>query len=224
MQADPPPPRSPVAPRTGGWHAPVLLVLLGLCCGVELVLIAADQGWIGSRLWRSLAYQNGAFWAGLLYNWRPNYDAQPWLMFLTYAFLHSGIWHLAGNMMTLMFLGDIAVRRAGRGGMLLIYVVSALGGAAIFGALTNSPQPMVGASGALFGLAGAWLYWDWAGLWAGWRAQWPTLRNILGLILLNVILWITADGPLAWETHLGGFVFGWATAAGLQHWRRAGKG
>ena len=120
------------------WRSPVIVALIVVCCGIELTLEAADFGLIGSPLWRALAYQNGAFWAGLLHNWRPNYAAQPWLMFFTYAFLHGGFGHLAGNMVTLVFLGDIVERRAGRGGLAALYAVSALGGALAFGLMTRS--------------------------------------------------------------------------------------
>ncbi len=178
--------------------------------------MAADAGWIGSRLWRSWAYQNGAFWAGLLYNWRPNYPAQPWTMFISYAFLHSGFWHLAGNMLTLLFLAEVVLKRVGQAGFLFLYIASALGGAAAFALLTSSPQPMVGASGALFGLAGAWLYWDWSDRK---RANEPTQAvwyRIIALILLNLVLWAFSPGGLAWETHLGGFIAGWVGAALFQ--------
>lgn len=187
---------------------PLLWGIVVLCCGIELILQAADSGLIGTRLWRGQAYQNGAFWAGLLYNWRPNYSAQPWLMFVTYAFLHAGIGHLLGNMLTLVFLGDTVIRRLGQGGFALIYGLSALGGAALFGLLTSNPAPMVGASGALFGLAGAWLAWDWRDL----RRRGDSLRPVwqmLGVLLaVNLVFWWANDGLLAWETHLGGFVTG----------------
>jgi len=194
----------------------VLWAIIAACCVVELTLMAADFGLVGTSLWRSIAYQNGAFWAGLLHNWRPNYPAQPWAMFVTYAFLHSDFWHLAGNMVTLLFLGDIAIRRVGQGGLVILYVVSAFGGAAAFGLLTSSSSPMVGASGALFGLAGAWQYWEWSDRRRRGQSGWPVWRTVFGFVLLNLLLWVLMDGLLAWETHLGGFVVGWGVAVLFQ--------
>jgi len=199
----------------GPLWSPVVLILIGLCCVIELTLTAADYGLIGSPLWRPLAYQNGAFWAGLLYNWRPNYAAQPVLMFFTYAFLHAGPGHLAGNMLTLLFLGDIVEHQAGRRGLIVIYVVSALGGAAAFGLLNAAPQPMVGASGALFGLAGAWQAREWSNRRQRGQSLWPVWRTIAGFAVLNLLLWWAMGGQLAWETHLGGFIAGWTAAAVL---------
>lgn len=221
MQAKPQDLSSPTQPSPGGGSLFVLLGLMALCCGVELVLIAADYGLIGTARWRGLAYQNGAFWAGLLYNWRPNYTGQAELMFVTYAFLHSGFGHLAGNMMTLFFLGNIVQDRVGQRGLMALYGFSAIGGAAAFAILSSSPQPMVGASGALFGLAGAWQYWDWVDRRQARRRPWVVLRTVLGLVLLNVVLWFWMQGALAWETHLGGFIAGWIGAVLL---RSIGKG
>lgn len=204
---------SSAADPQGPFRSPVFWAIVILCCVTELTLEAADAGLVGNRLWRGLAYQNGAFWPGLLYNWRPNYPLQPWLMFATYGFLHSGFWHLAGNMLTLVFLSDIVLRRSGQGGLALIYAVSTVGGAAAFGLLASSPQPMVGASGAIFGLAGAWQYWEWADRGRAGRRRWPVVRTVIGLALLNLVLWLGMGGTLAWQTHLGGFVAGWAAAA-----------
>lgn len=187
----------------------------GICTLVELVLQGADLGLLGSPLWRSLAYQNGAFWPGLLHGWQPNYSLQPGAMFLTYAFLHGGFGHLAGNMITLLALGGIAVERVGQKGFLLIYAVSALGGAALFGAMAASPQPMVGASGALFGLAGAWQYWDYTNAKRPNRRLWRLACGAGALVLLNIVLWVLLNGLIAWQTHLGGFLAGWVTAATL---------
>ncbi len=199
---------------------PALLVAVAVVCIVlELLLTAADAQLIGSPLWRPLAYQYGAFWAGLLGNWTPNYPAQPWMMFFTYSFLHAGPGHLLGNMVTLFALGTTVARLAGRRQTVAVYAVSVLGGAVAFGLLSNAAQPMVGASGALFGLAGAWQYHDFTARRAAGDRLWPVLQVLIGLVLLNVVLWLLMAGRLAWETHLGGFLAGWVTAAVL---RRSG--
>ena len=195
------------------WRPPiVVLVLAAICTVLELVLIAADFGLIGSTRWRGLAYQNGAFWAGLLFDWRPNYAAQPWTMFISYAFLHGGISHLAGNMLILFLLAPSFEGRAGTVKFLAIYFISAIGGGAGFALLGSSPLPVVGASGALFGLGGALVFWEYADLRSQGKGIWPVLGIIVILALTNVVFWVLLEGALAWETHLAGFITGWAIA------------
>ena len=191
---------------------------------IEALLQAADLGLLGSVGWRGTAYQNGAFWAGLLRNWRPNYPGQPLAMFLSYAVLHDGLWHLVGNMLTLWLLGRRLIDTLGSRAFLMLYLCASLGGAAGFGLLSQSPHPMIGASGALFGLAGALIWLETAERRRLGITLWPIGGGILGLVLLNAMMWLALGGILAWQTHLGGFVTGAAVCviwSGHQQRRKA---
>ncbi|HEX9859280.1 MAG TPA: rhomboid family intramembrane serine protease, partial [Paracoccaceae bacterium] len=207
-------------PRPTGRISALLLWLMIATSLPELVLTAADWGLVGSARWRALAYQNGAFWVGLLRDWRPNYAAQPGAMFFSYAFLHGGIPHLLGNMLALFVFGTLVIRRAGSGGFLAVYAAAAVGGGLAFGLISTSPQPMVGASGALFGLAGALVLWDAQDRRRARLSLRPVFQAVLGYMVLNLVLWAALAGQLAWETHLGGFLAGAAVAALL---RRPGQ-
>lgn len=181
--------------------------LILLCCGLELALLISD--WAGSVRLRRVAYEYAGFWPGLLVGWQPNYPAQPYLMFFSYGFLHGGPGHLVVNMITLWSLGTEVLSRTGARGLALLYVTTLLGGAVGYAFLAQTPQPMVGASGALFGLAGgilAWRFRDGAG-----RSdlRWQVLRVVLFLVAMNVAMYWALDGQLAWQTHLGGFLAGW---------------
>lgn len=191
----------------------VLWAIALICCATEAVLQAADLGVIGSTRWRQLAWQYGAFWAGLLRDWRPNYAAQPMVMFLSYSVLHSGFWHLAGNIAALAALGPpLLARGIGARSLLGLWIMSAICGGLAFGLLSASPQPMIGASGPLFGLVGAWKALDWRAARDTGAPLWPIAFWVLVLALLNLVLWAVNGGSLAWQTHLGGFVAGWAWA------------
>ncbi|MBN2907057.1 MAG: rhomboid family intramembrane serine protease [Rhodobacteraceae bacterium] len=203
---------------------PILLALAAICIAIELTLSAADMGLVGYPKWRLAAYSLGAFWTALLVGAKPLYGTQPWVMFISYAFLHGGVWHLAGNMMTLMLLGTPLVDRVGQARFLAIYVLSAVGGGIGFAMLSPSFQPMVGASGALFGLAGAWLWLDWSDRRRLMRPLWPVWRACIILVLLNAVLWALLGGLLAWQTHLGGFIAGWIGAATLARFATRPKG
>ena len=200
---------------------------LGLTCLPEIGLSLADHGLIGTVRWRLLAYQYGAFWAGLLQGWQPNYAAQPVLMFVSHALLHTGPVHLIGNMLGLAWLGARITARWGQAGLLWVYGVALLGGAAGFGLLSQNPAPMLGASGAVFGLAAAWILAGWRDRQQSGQPGWAALRPALGLTfvlaLFNLIIWVLENGQLAWETHLGGFLAGACAAAVLERWHRPAR-
>jgi len=196
----------------------VVITLIAVNTAIEAVLIAADAGLFGTSSWRLTAYEYGGFWLGLLHGAEPRYPGQPVGMFATYGFLHGGLLHLAVNMLALLSLGNVIVRRIGQRRFLVAYAVSAAGGGAGFGLLSTSPAPMVGASGALFGLLGIWICWDYLDRRYYGDPLWVTLRALAFLVLYNLVFFILLSGRLAWETHLGGFVAGWLLAV---HWGRA---
>lgn len=198
-------------------HAPwreywVLGAIILICTAIECLLIAGDLGWLDIPRFRSNVYEYLGFWPGLLEDWRPNFPGQSVTMFLSYGFLHSGIGHLIVNMITLISLGRPLLNRIGTWQFLLLYGASILGGAVGFALLSDSYRPMVGASGALFGLAGAILAWEYVDRFTFRERLWPVARAALLLIALNVVLYFAMNRLLAWEAHLGGFVAGWITA------------
>ena len=150
---------------------------------IEAVLQGADFGLWGSSRWRGLAYQNGGFWRGLLDSWRPNYPGQPAAMFATYGFLHGGFFHLGVNMITLASLGQPVIERVGQWRFAAIYAASLLGGALGFALLSSAVQPMVGASGALFGLAGVLTGWEYTARQLMREGMGPVLR-VVGLLVV----------------------------------------
>lgn len=203
---------APVTP-SGAGHARTWLVgLMMLCILIEIVLQMGDWDLLPIPRFRSLAYEYGSFWAGLLWGWTANYAAQPYLMFLTYGFLHGGLVHLAVNMFTLWSLGGAVINRVGLKGFSLLYGASLLGGGGGYALFSNSPLPMVGASGALFGLAGGLLAWLYVDRYTRAERLLPVAQAVLALAAFNLILWWAMDGQLAWETHLGGFLTGWLAA------------
>lgn len=189
---------------------PVWIGLAALFVAVELALAGADAGLWGTRLWRPLAYQHGGFWAGLLHGWQPNYAAQPAAMFASYSFLHAGWQHLLGNLAALAWLGLYLERPCGAARFAVLFALSALGGALCFGLLSQSPRPMVGASGAIMGLVAVWIAADAREM----AREGAPRRRVLAMVALRglvvaalnlLALRLEANG-LAWQTHLGGFL------------------
>lgn len=206
----------------------LVLALAVACLLVELVLAGAERGLWGSPRWRVLAYVNGGFWAGLLRaGWEGNFTAQPVTMFLSHPFLHAGLSHLAMNVVALLGLGASVRARLGPGwagssGMAVLLAASTLGGGIGFAALGPLSQPMVGASGALFGLTGALLCWQGRADRAAGRGLWASLGLAAALMALNLVSAWMVNWQMAWEAHVGGFAGGALAALAIRP-RRPGS-
>lgn len=79
----------------------------------------------------------------------PNFEIYQ---FITYMFLHSGILHIVFNMLALVSFGYITEYHFGRDKFILFYLLSGIGSTLLHLLLTNSQLPMVGASGAIYGI------------------------------------------------------------------------
>lgn len=190
-------------------HAVLLMVVL-VCVSIEGALQGADLGFWGSPHWRGQAYAYGGFWRGLLGTWQPNYPFQPVLMFVSYGFLHSGFMHLLFNMIALISFGRLVIEQIGQQRFAFIYGITLLSGAGGFALFSRAVQPMVGASGALFGIVGLLISWEYTERRGAGKEIAPVLKMIAFLTALNGGMYWMADGALAWETHLGGFLAGYA--------------
>jgi rhomboid protease GluP len=206
-------PSDPQATRNGIAFRLSLSVLIAVCVGIELALTAADYRVLDVPRLRMTAYEYAGFWPRLLIDgWQSNYPGQKILMFASYALLHGGLLHLGMNMFTLCSLGNAVVDRVGPTGFITLYLGATLGGAIGYATLNDSLLPMVGASGALFGLAGALVAWFYLDQREARGSMGPIYRVLLYLLGINVVMYWALSGQLAWETHLGGFVVGWLLA------------
>ena len=131
---------------------------------------------------------------------------RPWTLF-TYMFLHADFFHIFFNMMSLFVLGPQVEDRLGSARFLTLYFVSGLFGA--FLSMVMSPNPILGASAAVFGVSLAF-----ALLWP--RAQLlvmgiPMQARTMVLVLTGISLFFGGlrVGNIAHFAHLGGFVGGW---------------
>jgi membrane associated rhomboid family serine protease len=137
--------------------------------------------------------------------------AGDWYRLLSSAFLHEplntgfGIFHILFNMWALWVVGPSLERMLGRARFVAVYLLSALGGSVLF-YLVAQPfdGPAIGASGAIFGLFGAWFVLA--------RRLRLNTGMIVGLIVINLVLSFTVSG-IAWQDHVGGLISGAALTA-----------
>lgn len=199
-----------------------VIVLIVICCLIEGALALCDltgtgfpvrmQGFGGLTYYVTLPVRQAVF--AVLGFWSPQFHAlhgvypgQPALMFFSYGLLHSGLAHLGMNMLSLAAVGRELHRLIGARRMAVVYLVSQIAAALLFAVMKPDAGPMVGASGAIFGLAGALVA---HAAVAGYRRQRPLgqlIRAVTILVVLNIVLTV-AMPAIAWEAHLGGALAG----------------
>jgi membrane associated rhomboid family serine protease len=155
----------------------------------------------------------------------PIQPLQPiWLTIFTSMFLHGGFLHLAGNMLYLWIFGNNIEDLLGPVRYIVFYFFCGLVAAAaqiIF--RISSPMPMIGASGAIAGVLGAYYI----------RFPQARVQCLVFLFFLVTVIWLpaslvlllwfllqvlnslgvighSAQGGVAVFAHIGGFVAGWA--------------
>lgn len=136
----------------------------------------------------------------------PIYAAtEPWRM-LSAGFVHdwSGPLHILFNSYAIWIFGRQLEPMLGPLRFLILYLTSIVGGSVAVLWLSDPTVPVVGASGALFGLMGAFFVII--------RAVGGNASQIFGLIAINFALGFFVSG-ISWEGHLGGLVTGLAIAA-----------
>ena len=148
----------------------------------------------------------------------PFYRIPAWGTFVTSLFLHSGFWHVAGNMLFLWVFGDNVEDATGHVRFALFYLAAGVAGG--LAEMTMAPQstiPVIGASGAIAGVLGAYLLLHPRRRMLILVFRVVPLRLHVGLVLLFWIVFQVGGGILAngdpdndvaWWSHVGGFLAG----------------
>lgn len=142
---------------------------------------------------------------------RASVISSPWTI-LTNMFIHAGIWHFLTNMFTLYFFGSYLCRLMGNRNFLMVYFLAGLLGNAFYLLLVGNPYSIaIGASGAVFGVAGALTVL---------RPKLTVfiipipvpiplwLSTLMGFALLSIPTGYASIANIAWQAHLGGLLLG----------------
>ncbi|MEM7170829.1 MAG: rhomboid family intramembrane serine protease [Pseudomonadota bacterium] len=145
------------------------------------------------------------------------YLIDPWLTLFTYNFLHGGLLHLAGNLLYLWVFGDNVEDAMGHGRFAAFFMLCGALAALVHVMVgPDSPLPLIGASGAISGVLGAYLILH------------PKAKVMIPIFFIPVnlpawsllIFWIgfqvfsaltvedAGAEEIAWWAHIGGFVIG----------------
>ncbi len=153
---------------------------------------------------------------------------RPWTL-ITHLFLHGGWMHIIGNMLYLWVFGDNVEDRLGHLRYTVFYLLGGIGAALMQAAVSfmfgNPYIPLIGASGAISAVLGAYMYYfpnarifgfipvfvflipvEWpAAVFIGFWFLYQIINGILFLPFAHL-------GGVAWFAHIGGFLVGYALA------------
>lgn len=166
----------------------VTYILMGLCFLMYLVTLIMGE--------------TNAIYLVLGANYAPLVKNGQLFRLITYAFLHGGIIHLLVNMYSLFIVGRQVENNYGKIRLLIIYFISALTGGLLSALFSDSIS--IGASGAIFGLLGALLYF---GLQFRLYLTDALVSKIIPIIVLNLIIGFTVTG-IDNACHIGGLIGG----------------
>ena len=130
-------------------------------------------------------------------------SGEYWRLF-SVALVHGGLTHLFFNMFSLLVLGNPVEAALGKVRFLVIFFISLLTGSLASIYLNSYPHVSVGASGAIFGLFGAFI--------AMRKLISEGVRDIYVIIGLNFVFGFVLGG-VDWRAHLGGLIGGYLTTA-----------
>lgn len=185
--------RSKMAEKIFSYKTPsITYIIMGICVFLFIMMYI---------------FGNGSESTSTLIKFGANYDlltkSGEYYRLFTCMFLHIGLWHLLCNMYSLYIIGKEIENLYGKSKYLVIYVLSGLCGSILSLAFSHNTIS-AGASGAIFGLLGALLYFGYY-----YRTYLgATIRSsIIPVIILNLIIGMLTPG-ISNSAHIGGLVGG----------------
>ncbi len=198
----------------------VTWTLIGLCVGTFLFQLSLDP-----MSERRMALAFGLIPAVLTgaAELRPDLAVIPaWLTLGSSMFLHGGFGHLISNMLFLGIFGDNVEDAMGHRRFVLFYLVCGVAAALTHVAVApGTTTPMIGASGAISGVLGAYLILH-PKAWVTFLVfvfpfTLPAWILLGGWFVVQFLSALDGGGGVAWWAHVGGFVAGVALVARFRH-------
>jgi len=190
----------------------VTYVIIGVCVVIFLIQFGTQSYSTGE-----LFYSYGLIPSVLMgHNQLPMdvYAIPAFLTIFTSMFMHGGFMHLIGNMLYMWIFADNIEDNLGPAKFITFYILSGIGAAMTQVLIdTHSSVPMVGASGAIGGVLGAYLINHPNArvlvlIPLGFFTQLIKIRALYVLGFWFVLQFISSGGGIAYAAHIGGFVSG----------------
>ena len=195
----------------------VTIIIIAL----NVVMYLTTGAFNSEAVLNQIASGYGVVPAELTHSAAPLLDYDPVtepLTLVTYMFLHAGWWHLISNMLFLWVFADNIEDAYGHAAFAFLYLMSGVVAALLYVMLAPSSRiPLVGASGAVSGILGAYVVlFPKARVWILLFLRIPIRIGALwvlgGWFLLQVFSWwmdrADPEAGIAWAAHIGGFLAG----------------
>ena len=156
-----------------------------------------------------LSITGGSTESANLYRWGakfgPAIQAGDWYRMLSPVVLHAGLWHLGANTFAMVLFGPRLEREFGWSAFLATYVVAGVCGVAA--SYLVSPALSVGASGAVFGIVGAYGVFLIRNRKDFGVAANPVILNLAIVLVINIVFGMLVPG-IDQGAHVGGLIAG----------------
>jgi membrane associated rhomboid family serine protease len=176
--------------RARGDRSEITKLLVGINIAIFLVTLSSGGSIGGSGT-------SDIYWRFALIP--PAVANGEWYRLISSMFLHYGIWHLAVNMYALWIMGHALEGMLGRLRYLMLYFAAGIGGSIFSFALGPVFAQAAGASGAIFGLFGAFF--------VILRRRNLETGGIVAMIALNLVFSFSFPN-IDWRGHVGGLIVG----------------
>ena len=194
-------------------NRPIVTYLIIILCVIIFLVQLSSQTYSSGQLF----YSYGLIPSVLMGNNKlpiELYSIPAYLTIFTSMFMHGGFMHLIGNMLYMWIFADNIEDSLGPKRFLVFYILAGIGAAMTQVLIdTNSQIPMVGASGAIGGVLGAYLINHPNArvlvlIPFGFFSQLIKIKALYVLGFWFILQFISSGGGVAYAAHIGGFISG----------------
>ena len=190
----------------------VTYFIIGLCIVIFLIQVSSQSHETGQLFYSyglipSCIMDHNQFPANL-------YVIPAWVTIFTSMFMHGGFMHLVGNMLYMWIFADNIEDNLGPKNFFIFYLMAGIGAAMTQVLIdTHSQVPMIGASGAIGGVLGAYMINHPKAkvlvlIPFGFFSQLIKIKSLYVLGFWFILQFISSGGGVAYAAHIGGFVSG----------------
>ncbi|RME18099.1 MAG: rhomboid family intramembrane serine protease [Alphaproteobacteria bacterium] len=196
---------------------PVSVIVLALAIfGIEMVLTAADAGFVGGPAgagWRLQAIEDYGFYQPL-FAWMLETHVLRWdylMRFLTFPFVHGTFTHALFVLVFLLAMGKLVGEVLADWAVLVIFFGASIVGALVYGLVWETRVMLYGGYPGAYGLVGAFTFILWAGL-AGRASGLQAFSLIAFLMGIQLLFGLLFGGGPTWVADIAGFAAGFGLA------------